>query len=121
MTKTGDILLVNLNLYGKHWVGIALDRNADEINIQYMDSEQQEMPLLLKEKLAGALAVAYPECQVNITETEVELQKYNNCGLEVIENFVQYLTGHRLSQEDALPVHALLFEDAVVLAGDSNY
>jgi len=34
---------------------------------------------------------------------------------------MQHVTGHRLNQEDALPVHALLFEDAIMLAGDSNY
>jgi hypothetical protein len=113
-------LLVKLNLYNKHWVGIALDRNTDEINIQYMDPEQQEMPPLLKGKLAEALAIAHPECQVDITEAEVELQRYNNCGLEVIENFMQHVTGHRLSQEDALPVHALLFGDAIMLTGDIN-
>jgi hypothetical protein len=117
-TKPGDKLLVNLNLYGKHWVGVMVDKTANKINIHYMDSEQQPMPALLKEMLVEVLIAANPEQQINITETELELQKYNNCGPEVIENFMQYLTGHRLSQEEAVPVHALLFEDAITLAGD---
>jgi hypothetical protein len=45
-------LLVKLNLYNKHWVGIAIDKNDNELSLHYMDPEQQEMPLLLKEKLA---------------------------------------------------------------------
>ena len=44
-------------------------------------------------------------------------RKYNL--LEVIENFIHYLTGHRLDQEDALPVHSLLFEDSLLLGNIS--
>jgi hypothetical protein len=117
-TKIRDTLLVNLNLHGKHWVGIVVEKAAGEINIHYMDPEQQAMPALLKKMLAETLAMANPEQRINITETELEPQKYNNCGPEVIENFMQYLTNHRLSQEDAVPVHALLYEDSIMLVGD---
>lgn len=117
-TKTSNILLVNLNLYGKHWVGIVIDKTAGEVKVHYMDSEQQPIPDLLKENLVEALIVANPVLQTNITETELEPQKYSNCGPEVIENFMLYLTGQRLSQEDAVPVHALLFEDSIMLVGD---
>jgi hypothetical protein len=116
-TEQGTVLLP-LNLYGKHWTGLVVDKTANKINIHYMDSEQQPMPALLKEMLAEALIAANPEQQINITETELELQKYNNCGPEVIENFMQYLTDYRLSQEDTVPIHALLFEDAIMLVGD---
>jgi ankyrin repeat protein len=116
--KTKDTLLVSLNLHGKHWVGIVIDKTSDEINIHYMDPEQQAIPALLKKMLAETLAMTNPEQRINITETELEPQKYNNCGPEVIENFMQYLTNHRLSQEDAVPVHALLYEDSIMLVGD---
>jgi len=113
-----DILLVSLNLYNKHWVGIVIDMRINELNLNYIDSERQAMPLLLKEKLEEVLAIAHPERQINIIEREIELQRYNNCGLEVIENFMQYLTGNRLSQEDALPIHAMLYEDLIMLSGE---
>lgn len=111
--KSSNTILINLNLYNKHWVGIAIDKDDNYLNCYYMDSEQQEIPPLIKEKLVEVLTNTYSECKVNIIETEVELQKYNNCGPEVIENLMQYVTGYRLSQEDALPVHTLLFEDSV--------
>jgi tetratricopeptide (TPR) repeat protein len=116
-TEQGTVLLP-LNLYGKHWTGLVVGKTADKINIHYMDSEQQPMPTLLKEMLIKALTMTNPKQQINITETELELQRYNNCGPEVIENFMQHLTGHRLSQEDTVPIHALLFEDAIMLVGD---
>jgi len=111
-------VLLPLNLYGKHWVGIAVDKAANKINIHYMDPEQQPIPTLLKAELVKALTMANPEQQINLLETEVEAQNYNNCGPEVIENFMQYLTGHWLGQEDVVPVHALSYEDSIMLVGD---
>jgi len=35
-----DVILVPLNLYGKHWVGLMIKKDQDKINIMYMDSEQ---------------------------------------------------------------------------------
>ncbi len=112
-------LLVTLNLYNKHWVGIVVDKIADELKLHYLDSEQQPIPLILKKVFTEFLHRTYPESQINIMETELKPQKYNNCGLEVIENFMQYLAGHRLSQEDALPIHTLLYEDSIMLSGDA--
>ena len=57
-------------------------------SILSLDSEQQAIPMLLKEKLVEILAIVHPERQINIIEREIELQRYNNCGLEVIENFI---------------------------------
>jgi len=96
-----------------------VDKTASEIKIHYMDSEQQPMPALLKAMIAEVLAIANPVQQSRFTETGLEKQKYNNCGPEVIENFMEHLTGYRLSQEDAIPVHSLLYEDLVMLAGAS--
>lgn len=83
-----------------------------------MDPEQQEMPVILKEQLENTLIEVYPYHQISLVEDKFEAQKHNNCGPEVIENFMFYLTNHRLSQEDALPVHSLLFEDTVMLEGN---
>ena len=103
--------MVILNLYGKHWVGIAVDKNEHEINFHYMDSEQKEIPSLLKKQLIQQATTIYSEYQINLIEARVEVQKYNNCGPETIENFIAYLTnGNRVSQEDAVPLHSQLLE-----------
>jgi len=79
-----------------------------------MDSEQELMPKMLHKKLLEAFSIANPQYKINITQAELDPQKYNNCGLEVIENFMAYLTGDRLSQEDALPIHSALLEDQLL-------
>ena len=45
---------------------------------------------------------------------KVEQQKYANCGSEVIENFILYLTGKRVSQEKAIELHSKLVENALL-------
>lgn len=112
--------LVILNLYGKHWVGLAVDKAADKIKVTYMDSEQTAIPELLKEQLMLSLAASNPESAVTIIDADLEVQKYNNCGPEVIENFVSHVTGHRASQDDAIELHSELFENAVTLSGTTN-
>jgi ankyrin repeat protein len=107
-------ILVPLNLYGKHWVGIAAEKSAGKINLIYMDSEQQEMPALLREQLTTQIAASL-ECQVSVTEPKLELQKFNNCGVEMIENFLLYLTGCRLSQEIAVEFHSRLLEEDLTI------
>jgi len=99
---------------------MVVNKAAGKISIHYMDPEQQPMPALLRAVLAKVLVGTNPGQQINIIETELEKQKYNNCGPEVIENFLQYLTGYRLSQEDTVAVHALLYEDAIMLVGDHH-
>lgn len=62
-----------------------------------------------------------------VKHLKVEQQQYSNCGPEVVENFMLYLTGERLSQEEAVPYHSELLErelldvptGPVVLSGDS--
>lgn len=107
-------LLVTLNLYNKHWVGIVIDKSDYEIQLTYMDSEQVTMPEILKQKVIDTFAEVNPEYRASITEAELEKQKYSNCGLEVIENFVAYLTGNRLPQEEASAIHSILFEDMLL-------
>lgn len=36
-SKIKDKVLINLNLYNKHWVGIVIDKGTNEINLHYMD------------------------------------------------------------------------------------
>jgi len=41
-------------------------------------------------------------------------QKYNNFGPKVIENFVHYLTGYRLPQEDTVAIQSILFVNSLL-------
>ena len=107
-------LLVILNLYHKHWVGIVVEKSDSEVRVTYMDPEQKSFPKVLKEELREKFSNSNLQCKIDIVEAELEIQKYNNCGLEVIENFVAYLTGDRLSQDDALLIHSALFEDMLL-------
>jgi hypothetical protein len=51
---------------------------------------------------------------IKIEQLTTEQQKYANCGPEVIENFMLYLTGERLSQEEAIPFHSKLVEQKLM-------
>jgi tetratricopeptide (TPR) repeat protein len=108
--------LVTLNLYGKHWVGIAVDQGESNIKVSYMDSEQQAIPILLKRDLVNILSAAYPNRRVDISETKLEHQKYNNCGLETIENLIAYVNGaeRTVTQEGAMILHSVLLENALL-------
>lgn len=114
-----EAVLVPINFFNKHWVGIAIAKNNNEINLNYMDSEQLKMPGLLKEIITTVLITEYPRHCVSIIEREVEKQRYNNCGPEVVENFMQHITSCRFSQEDAPLAHLLLLEDDLtIMIGD---
>ncbi len=113
-------ILIPLNIYNKHWVGMAIDIYSSTIKINYMDPEQNVVPAMLKDKLMGIIAKKCPKHYIEFRETKLEKQMFNNCGPEVIENFVNHLTGHRLSQDITVQVHSALLEDTLLsgLASD---
>jgi hypothetical protein len=111
-----DIILIPLNLFAKHWVGITIQKDHQNgINIIYMDPEQNSIPVLLEEQLIKRIKFNYPKHNINLIESKLEPQRYNNCGSEVIENFINYLTDSRLFQEDAITIHSILFENSLLL------
>lgn len=114
-------LLVPLNLNLNHWVGMVFVINKEQqiLQVKYFDSENKPMPSLFLETLISSFANACNDIfiNINIEQELTEKQISNNCGSEVIENFVQYFTGYRLSQEDAIPMHSLLLEVSL-LGGD---
>ncbi|WP_341757414.1 hypothetical protein [Candidatus Tisiphia endosymbiont of Ditula angustiorana] len=101
-----DIILVPLALYNKHAVGVMLVKQQDNsIKAFYIDPENNTIPKQLENKL-----VAF---NIAVEQLPVLTQQYTNCGPEVIENFMLYLTGERLSQEEAIPFHSQLIEEAL--------
>lgn len=109
-------LLVPVNLYGKHWVGVTIEFADGKIKVTYMDSEGNSIPQLLNEALAAALAKAYANMNIELTEKAVEHQKSNNCGLEVIENLIAAVAGEavRIEQDEVLKAHSILYEQHLI-------
>ena len=112
-----DKALVVLNLLGKHWVGLVIAKGDEAIDINYMDSEQGAIPELLKEQLITQISKNYPEHTIQLIQPEVEPQRYNNCGPELIENLTSLLLGvgtRTTSQEDAIAIHSALWENSLL-------
>jgi hypothetical protein len=74
----------------------------------YLDSERGAALQVLKDELKITLE---QRGSIEFLEAPVQKQKYNNCGPEVIENFIFYLTGNRATQETAVYLHSLLLEN----------
>ncbi len=108
-------MLVALNLYNKHAVGIIFERtDNNSFQIKYIDPMNKAISTELIQIIKNILANA------EIKQISVELQKYANCGAEVIENFILYLTGTRVSQEKAIELHSKLVENKLLGNNQSN-
>ena len=96
-------VLVPINLYNKHCAGMVFERLGI---VKYIDPAN--VPINL------SLEVIIRDNGFHVKQLFLEEQKYANCGPEVIENFIHYLTGERLSQEGAIPAHSMLLEQALL-------
>ena len=106
-------VLVLLNLLNKHAAGIIFERNEDNsIQAKYLDPENKPMPAQLEQ--------IFRNHNLNVHRLIVWQQEYANCGPEVIENFILYLTGKRVSQERAIELHSKLVENALLGIESSN-
>jgi tetratricopeptide (TPR) repeat protein len=109
--------LVVINLSGKHWVGLVIKKEADNINIIYLDSEQEVIPEELKKQLVQQISLSYPGHNIELSQPELEPQKYNNCGPELIENIIANVTNSErtVAQEDTVAIHSVLLEDSLIM------
>jgi hypothetical protein len=94
----------------KHWVGVIIERKLRDITIKYLDSENQVINLVV----ANQLELEKLGFSIVMDQIYVEQQRYRNCGSELIENFIYYMTGSRSTQEAAIYVHSLLLENALL-------
>jgi hypothetical protein len=85
---------------------------GNRVEMTYMDSEQRAMLSQLREELEHGFAMNRYQSKFLIAK--LLPQSYNNCGFEVIENFVYYLTGTRATQGEAMYVHSLLVENSLL-------
>ncbi|RYE13601.1 MAG: hypothetical protein EOP45_20940 [Sphingobacteriaceae bacterium] len=85
---------------------IAITNNVENNSVQvtYIDSEQRQAPIQLKQLLQYQLQEQLSK-ELLFTEANVDRQTSNNCGPEMIENFVAYLTGERIESDFAVSYH----------------
>ncbi len=103
------IILVPLNLFNKHAVGLIFKRTEDNsLRVKYIDSMNKPIPTELLQIIKAILPDAKYE------QITVEQQRYANCAPEIIENFIFYLTGNRITQEKAIELHSQLIENSLL-------
>jgi tetratricopeptide (TPR) repeat protein len=106
------MVLAPVNSCDMHWLGLSFKNLGTIVEVTYMDSEQGVMLPGLRSELENGLALNGYKSR--FSEASLTPQRYNNCGYEVIENFVYYLTGTRATQEGAMYVHSLLVENSLL-------
>ncbi len=98
-----------------HWVGVIIERTIAGLLIIYLDSENSPMPDILRYHIVSSVKTGFRsnnnDFSISFHQQLVEQQRYNNCGPELIENFVYYLTGTRATQEGSMYLHSLLLEN----------
>lgn len=99
-------VLVPYNIANKHWVGMVFELEDDKVFINYFDPENNSAP----QKLVRELTFFMNEFSITaeFKEIPVPTQTANNCGPEIIEDFIQYLTGERIKEEEVVPYHSQL-------------
>lgn len=107
-----DKVIIPSNIEGKHWVGFLFQKTADSLKVLYLDSEHNKLAVNLKNQVIEYFQKEYQD--VLIIEEVVERQKYNNCGPEVIENFIKYLGKERLPQDETVYYHSQLLEQSLL-------
>lgn len=118
LTGEKEIVLVPLNLYAKHWVGLVVEKEVDKLKFTYMDPENNSVSeVLFASVLTAFVGLGY---EVIFDQPELEKQHSNNCGPEVIENFILYLTESRLSQEETVVYHSYLLEKKLLSEGSDT-
>ncbi|MGN7619483.1 MAG: hypothetical protein ACTJLN_01470 [Rickettsia amblyommatis] len=105
------ITLAPLNLYNKHAVGvICIKDQGNNLQLYYLDSSNEHIPETLKQM--------FIDNSLQIIQLPTKQQSYANCGPELIENFILYLTGDRASEDKAIELHSKLVENELLEKGD---
>ncbi len=108
---TSKITLAPLNLYNKHAVGvICIKDQGNNLQLYYLDSSNEHIPEQLKQM--------FIDNSLQIIQLPTKQQSYANCGPELIENFILYLTGARASEDKAIELHSKLVENELLAKDD---
>lgn len=104
-----SLVLIPYNIGNKHWVGFIL-RKTDSFEVVYIDPENNPIDSALLLDLEQSLGIEKHDFQQKLVVT----QKYNNCGSELIENFIYHLTGNRIEESEAVMHHSYLMENELM-------
>lgn len=113
-------LLVTVENNINHWVGLISEHSSNGIVVSYLDSENSSWKGL-NEYILDSFKHIHPNNKVSFRKIAVEQQRYNNCGSELIENFIFYITGCRTEQESAIYLQSSLWEQSLILADLETY
>jgi hypothetical protein len=118
MKEEDGIAALPLNIEGKHWVGLLIAKQGTGLTITYLDSENLTLEIDIKKEINRW--ASYWDYDVQFRTVQFEQQRYGNCGPELIENFAYLLGGHRATQEGAVVLHSLLYQDTVLYNDGSS-
>jgi preprotein translocase subunit SecA len=108
-------ILIPQSDHVSHWVGMVFEvEENDVIKITYLDSENQTIPKILNEELIDQFQSELPNFKIHYNQLDLETQEYNNCGPELIENFIYYLFGTRAHPDTVVYIHSLLLENSIL-------
>ncbi|CAN0549200.1 unnamed protein product, partial [Ectocarpus sp. 12 AP-2014] len=110
--KNDDIILIPYNIENKHWVGMVFKKVNEGFEVVYFNPENKEVELRLLSDLERELKIIGQK--LSFHQELVEEQQYNNCGAEVIENFIYYITGKRIEGDKAVIYHSYLVETELI-------
>lgn len=102
-------VLVPYNIENKHWVGMVFELENNEVFITYFDPENHQAPKRLISDLA--LVMDKLGIQYSFKEILVSTQTSDNCGPELVEDFIQYLTGERVEERHVVDYHSELLSN----------
>ncbi len=118
--KKISTILVPFNLDLKHWIGLIFifDHQTKELELKYIDSENNKIPEILINKFISKLN-DLPEifADIDIDQLFVNTQTARNCGPELIENMILFLTGSRFKEAETVIKHSELIEKSLKFEG----
>ena len=101
-----------------HWVGMMIDKrgSAQELKFTYLDTDREEGEVSSKVR-EGAMRVKEAlGVDVHYEEKQIENQKYNDCGVQLIEELLSSISGvtRAISQEEAHYIQHIAYENYII-------
>jgi len=110
LIENNEKVLVPYNINNKHWVGIIFEKQDNSFVIKYFDPQNEIAPKILIQELIAQ----FQKDNINFVQLNVSKQHAGNCGPEVIEDFIEYVFGTRIAEENVVAEHSYLFEQSLL-------
>ena len=106
LSKSSASVVKPYNIDHRHWVGVAFLAKGDNVNVEYIDSESNVMPEILRKSVSRIFPSSTIVEKVIIPEVD------NCCGAEVIEELVKSVGGKSMPTKTAVLHHMALVENS---------